>query len=268
VVLILASITLITLGYRGSSGGWLRGTRSLAADAFNPVQSAVRSAFAPVGTFFVGAARYGSVKTENAKLHQQVTRLQARAAQADVYRRQVAALRAQDHLAFGQNLPSVVTDVVAGSPSNFQNTVQVDKGSAEGVQVGMPVVSGTGLVGRVVAVSHGQSTVQLASDPNSSLGVRFGPNSQLALAVGQGGGKPLLVDYIPTNTRLTKGEVMVTAGGQGDLYPPGIPVGTVQSAVQKPGSLQETVTLKPFVNLRQLQLASILKWTPGNGAVP
>ncbi len=267
-VLVLASITILTLWYRGAANHWLNGAKGWAADVFAPVQTAVTGAFRPVANFFEGAASYGSLKAQNAKLRQEVTALRAQSALASTYRRQAQALEAQQHLAFAGTLHQVLTDVVAGSPSNFQDTIELDKGTRAGIQVGMPAVSGTGLVGRVIAVSARTSTVLLVTDPTSAVGVRFGSHGTLALAKGQGQGRSLTVDLVDPGTRLVKGEVMVTSGGQGDLYPPGIPVGRVESASVSPGSLQENVTLKPFVNLDQLEFVSVLKWTPQRGAVP
>lgn len=267
-VLILASVTIITLGYKGASGRWLAGAKGALSSAFAPVQSALGSVFSPIGNFFVGAADYGSLKSQNAKLHQEITRLQAQGAQADTYRRQAQALEQQDHLAFAGNLHQIVTQVVAGSPSSFQDTIQLGKGSDAGVKVGMPAVSGTGLVGRVIAVSSHRSTVLLASDPSSNVGVRFGAKGQLAVATGAGTGRNLTVNFVAPGTRLTRGEVMVTSGGQGDLYPAGIPVGTVASGSQSPGAPQENVTLKPFVNLDRLQFVSVLVWVPVKGTLP
>ena len=63
--------------------------------------------------------------------------------------------------------------VIAGSESNFQLTIVIDRGSAAGILKGLPVVSGDGLVGRVIEVSADESTVLLASDASEDVGVKF-----------------------------------------------------------------------------------------------
>ncbi|MGH9058701.1 MAG: rod shape-determining protein MreC, partial [Acidimicrobiales bacterium] len=185
-LLVLASVTVITLGYRAGGSGWLSGARNVAHDVFAPVQSAATSAFRPVANFFRGAAGYGSLQAENAKLRQENTKLKATAAQASIYQSQSAALHRQVALPFAPGIRKIVTGVISGAPSNFQDTVELDKGTAAGVKVGMPAVSGTGLVGRVVQASSSRSTVQLVTDPSSNTGVRFGSKGLVALATGQG----------------------------------------------------------------------------------
>lgn len=269
-LLVLASVTIITLGYRGGHSGWLTGARNLARDAFAPLQSATTSALRPVGSFFEGAARYGSLQAENAKLRRQLTRLRATSAQSQLYQRQAAELHRLAHLTFAPTIPvQAVADVIAGSPSNFQDTVELDKGRGAGIQTGMPVVSGSGLVGRVVEASSTRATVALVTDPSSNTGVRYGSAGLVALATGQGEGKPLQVSLVQPGTpksQLFARELMVTSGGTGDLYPAGIPVGTVASATLPPGALQEDVTITPVVHLDQLQFVSVLAWTPPPGA--
>jgi len=126
------------------------------------------------------------------------------------------------------------------------------------VAIGMPVVSGAGLVGRVVQVASGQATVLLVTDPSSSIGVRDG--GVVGVASGQGQGKNLRVDYVPPGQPVHKRDVMVTSGLQGGLYPPGVPVGTVNLAAQPPDSLQEELALRPVVDLTQVQFVDVLKW--------
>ncbi|MGH9065828.1 MAG: rod shape-determining protein MreC [Acidimicrobiales bacterium] len=265
-VLVLAAVTVLTLGFRSHSSHWISGVKSVATDVFSPVQSAASAIFTPVGNFFEGAASYGSLRSANAHLHQEVTRLRAEAAQAGVYQQQAARLAAQAHLPFAPNITHrVVADVIATSPSNFQHTVQLDRGTAQGVRDGMPAVSGTGLVGRVVAVSRSRSTVQLVTDPASNVGVVFGKKGSLALASGQGVGRPLSVSLVGAGTKLLKGELMATSGGQGDLYPPGIPVGTVEGATLDPGQVTDEVELAPVAQLGQLQYVTVLLWTPSAG---
>lgn len=265
----MASITIITLAFRGGSTGWLGGVRSAATDVFSPVQSAAGTVFGPVGRFFEGAVEYGAVKSQNAKLRSQVAGLRAQSAATKVLQDQLAALSALGDVPFAGNLRSVEAVVIADSASNFQDTVQLSKGSAAGIGVGMPVVSGAGLVGRVVQVAANRSTVLLVSDPTSNVGVTYAaPGGKLdqALVTGQGAGKPLSVSLVPPGTKLVKGEEMLTSEVRGGYYPLGIPVGTVSSATLAPGAQAETVTLKPNASLGQLEFVKVLMFTPPPGA--
>jgi cell shape-determining protein MreC len=115
-----------------------------------------------------------------------------------------------------------------------------------------------------VEVSHHTATVRLITDGQSAVGARYGPApGSLAVLNGTGAGKPLSADLIPSNTPLTDGEIFTTSGLQGALFPPGIPVASVQTAHTGSSSAEETVTLQPLADLTHLRYVSVVLWGPG-----
>src|SRR5207244_4579232 len=135
---------------------------------------------------------------------------------------------------FAGAIPAVAARVVATSPSNFQLTVEIDHGIPAGLRKGMPVVTGAGLAGRVVAVSQERATVLLLTDPSFNVGIRLSASGDVGVARGNGIRQPLPVDLVDLATKVTGGEVVVTSGLQGSVFPPGIPVGRVRSANVRP----------------------------------
>ncbi|MHB1486359.1 MAG: rod shape-determining protein MreC [Acidimicrobiales bacterium] len=265
-ILILASATILTLNYRSNFSGVVRSLKAASHDVFAPVQSVASAAFRPVGNLFESAAHYSSLKSENARLRQEVGQLQGREMQASAVQAQLAQLMAMDHLTWAGGLGHIAAQVVSTASSNFVLTIVLNKGSQAGVKAGMPVVTGAGLVGRVVEVSDSRSTVLLITDPTSSVGVRFGPGPTQSVAVASGTGSTtkLNVSLVEPSVQLSKGEPMVTSGLQkpGDLFPPDIPVGTVASASYHNGDLQQNVSLATTADLSRLDLVAVLKWTP------
>jgi rod shape-determining protein MreC len=127
----------------------------------------------------------------------------------------------------------------------------------------MPVVGNGGLVGQVVKVSHHTATVRLITDGQSAVGTRYGPApGSLAVVNGTGPGKPLSADLVPSNTALTNGEVFVTSGLQGGLFPLGIPVARVVSSHTGDTASQESVGLVPESDLNHLRYVSVILWGP------
>ena len=261
-VLVLTAGTIITLSYRNKANHFTNNIKSWAGDVYKPIETGFRDAFDSVSNFFKGAVDYGSVKDQNARLRQELGAMRRQNLERGDQARQLKDLLALDNLPFAEGMPKVGAEVIATSFSNFQLTLQVDRGASSGVQVGMPVVSGAGLVGRVVQVARAQSTVLLITDPTSSIGVRDA--GVVGVASGQGQGKTLRVDYVPPGQPVHKGDVMVTSGLQGGLFPPGIPVGTVSVALQPPDSLQEELALQPVVTVTQVQFVDVLRWTPSS----
>jgi len=265
-LLVLASVSIITLDYRGS--GAVTAVKTHVQDALTPVQAAVSGALRPVGNFFEGAVSYGSLQSENARLRAENARLRGPSLRASAEERQTQQLMAQANLPFVPTIPKVVAEVIGPGPSNFEDTVEISKGTSAGARVGNPVVTGAGLVGRVVAASGNRATVILVSDPTSHIGVRFGPHGDLGIVNGEDAGQPLGVDMVPLGAQVTKGEVMTTSGVGQSIYPGGIPVGTVASNSASAGALQRQVTLSPVANLGQLDLVSVLQWVPTTGTSP
>ena len=260
-LLVLTAGTIMTLDYRGQAGNAIERVKNAARDAFSPVESGLSSAFRPVGNFFEGAFKYGSTRHQNAALRKQVGDLKRQVSENADNQRQLQQLLALANLPFAEGIKRVTAEVVYTNFSNFQLSVQLDRGADSGVAKGMSVVAGPGLLGRVVEVSRHQSTVLLLTDPTSSVGVRVNPSGSIGIATGQGTQQPLRVDYLPPGTSVHKGDVLVTSGASGSSFPPGIPVGRVANAVQRPDALQEDVTLSPLVDPHQLQYVDILIWT-------
>lgn len=260
-VLVLLSVTIITLDFRGNLKGISGDARSLAADALHPVQRSLSAVVDPVEHFFVGAADYGSALSEEHRLRSEVQKLRNELATSSDARAELAKVLEQEHLPYATTIARIPAEAINFGTDNFAQTVEIDRGSANGVKKGMPVVSGGGLVGRVIQVGAHQATVLELTDPTSRIGVRF-PSGQLALAKGQGGGHRLLLELVAPSVPVHVGEVVTTAGLSKGLYPPGIPVGKVASVSYRPGELSQNVTLEPASDLGNLEFLSVLRWQP------
>jgi rod shape-determining protein MreC len=265
-VLVLASLTLITLDLRGGTS--VLHVRGKARDAFSPIQSAVSSAVRPVTDFFHGAFQYRQLKNDNARLRAQLAQLNAQEIQDQYLLQTNKDLTDLLKLDFVGDIPTVASRVVAGAESNFQLTIVIDRGSDAGVLKGMPVVAATGLVGRVISTSAHQSTVLLLTDPSASVGIEFAPSNAIGVATGQGTGRPLGVTLIDPAAVTPVGTVAVTSGLAGSPYPRGVPVGRVASDVADVGVQSHTVTVRPVVDLAQLSYVDVLVWTPQTAALP
>jgi len=265
ILLVLASLTIITVDARGGFHVVTSGVRSVAADAFAPVRSGVDAIVEPIGSFLAGSVHYGAVREQNAKLQQEIDQMEEdKAGQSDAEQalKQLSALLDLPYL---QNLQTVPAEVTNYGTSDFAATIGIGVGRSDGVQLNMPVVGAGGLVGQVVATSHHTATVRLITDGQSAVGTRYGPApGALAVLTGQGSGKPLSASLVPSNTPLTDGEVFTTSGLQGAAYPFGIPVARVVSSSTGSSAAQESVSLQPEADLAHLRYVSVLLWGPAS----
>jgi rod shape-determining protein MreC len=260
VILVLASITLLTVGLRDAPV--VREVREGASVVLNPVQGAVDTVTAPVRNAWHGVTDYDDLQRENDQLRAQVEAADANGVRASDAERQLSELSASLDLPWAGNVKTATARVVSGPRSNFSHAVEIDKGTDDGVAVGMPVVTGAGLVGRVSQATGGSSTVELLTDPEFLVGVRLSTTGDLGTARGQGRHDPLSVDSaISPSAKVPKGTGVVTSGVDRSAYPPGIPVGTVTATRQGSGGLALDLDVDPLVDVEQLSYVSIMLWT-------
>ena len=264
-ILVLASITIITLDARGGFHRITSGVKTVASDAFAPVRSGVDDIIEPVGSFLAGAVHYGAVRQQNQKLQQEIDQLRSdQPAQVDTEQR-LKQLTALLHLPFVGNLEQVPAEVTNVGTSDFAATIDISVGRDDGVQLNMPVVGPKGLVGQVVEAHHTTATVRLITDGQSQVGVRYGPGANsLAVISGHGPGKPLSASLVPTNTPLAVGQTFVTSGLPNAEFPGDIPVAEVVTSANGVTASQESVTLAPLVDLAHLRYVSVLQYGPSS----
>ena len=187
VIVVLTCLLLITLEQRGS--GTLGGVRSAFALLLRPFETAVRVVAMPVGRAWNGIVNYDDVAAENEVLRDQVERMKG----ADIEARS-AILEYQELLRLNQLTTkfaygTAAAQVVGESPSNFQNTVEINIGASRGVKEGMPVIDGAGLIGRITKVFPDRSIVLLVTDAQYAISAQvLSTVQEVPLDPGAGGG--------------------------------------------------------------------------------
>jgi rod shape-determining protein MreC len=176
VLLVLVSITLITFDVRGS--GIIDGARSTADDVFSPVQSAADVVFRPFESTWHGIFDYAAVKRDRDRLQDLVDAQQGVAIANQAQVKEFEDLRNLLNLPTPSNIPQVIGQVVNEPTSNFDRTIDINQGSNRGLRIGMPVVNGAGLVGRIMKVYPDRSTIRLITDPNFAMAVKVVPGPQ------------------------------------------------------------------------------------------
>jgi rod shape-determining protein MreC len=213
--------------------------------------------FRPVGAFFTGLVNIGSLQEENRRLHQQVDQLQQETGQAASTQRELDRLLALYDLQQALGLNGVAAVVIAQSVGNFEWTVNVNRGSSEGIRTNMPVVAGEGLVGHVIQVAPHWSKVQLIVDPESAVAGRLVSSGETGLIVGQRD-RDLTMDLDNPDANVLPEEQVVTSGYQGGLYPPEIVVGFVSHVFRDPARLTKVIAVRPAVDFSSLEFVLVV----------
>ncbi len=273
-LLLLTAITLITVDVRGF--GPLDSARGATGTVLSPLRSGVDWVTSPVRSAWNGIWNYRDLEAENERLRASLDELRGEEFREATSFEVLRDLYTQSDLTFGGDLPSVLGRVISGPTSNFEETVTIDKGTNDGIAVGMPAVTGAGLVGRVDRVSSGEAVIRLLTDPQMSVGVRLIPSGAAGLAQGQGrGSAPELV--VSGTLVLEEGAYLQTSGLDRSLYPPDIPVGWVEEltgeAVNDEGEsddglpqldavVNQRVGIELAADLDRLAFVTILLWSP------
>ena len=263
-VLVMAAVTALVLDRRDVAV--VDEARDAATSLFDPIDDAAEVVSAPLTDAWngwTGNEDVDELRTENQELRDQLAAIEADdVSNADAVE-QLAELTRSLELPWAADIPKVTAQVTSGPRSNFSHAVEINKGSDAGIKVGMPAVTGGGLVGRVSQVSGGRATVELVSDPEFRVGVRLADSGALGTARGQGRGEPLVVDAsIEPGTDVPAGTGLVTSGVDRSTYPDAIPIGKVRTTREGAGGLSLELIVDPLVDVDRLSYVSILKWEP------
>ncbi len=256
VVLILGllALTLVVIDRAGPDAP-TQGLRSAARDAFASLGGTVAWLWP-----FDDSAQVNRLQAENARLNTDLQQARAELLQAGDAQRQRDNLLSLLALPTYSNADKVVAPVIAMETTNFDNTVELGKGRRDGIETGMPVVNAQGLVGRVIEVSDSRSSVVVITDTTSNVGVRVARTGEVGVAIGTGQDNPLRMDLIEGDSTVTAGDVVVTNGMQGSVFPPGLVVGTVKESRASSNGLRRNVTVAPAVDLHRLEDVLVVKW--------
>ena len=226
-----ALVGLVLIVVSVSSPGAFAGLRGAAADVTAPAGSATASGrahgkdiLASIGGFFMSGR-------ENARLQRELAEAKVRLVEAQATKTENGRLK--QLLALKDNNPGVVTfaRLVSSTSSSARRFATIDAGRDRGVEKGMPVRSGLGLVGRILEVGASSARVLLITDPESLVPVRRARDGLPAFAQGKGDGT-IRVRLINLGLNPLKPGDVVASSGSGGLYRPGTPMAVVTTLLR------------------------------------
>ena len=278
VTLVAASLAIITLDYRGGDRGPLAEAGRAIESALAPLQRATSNVVQPISNFFSDLADLPRLSARNDELQRQLEDAKTAIQENQELEQEVTGL--QDLL----DLQGVIHDlkpmpaaVIASGVSNFEWTVTIDRGSNDGIQPDMAVVtgdeSGPRLVGRIVRVTPVSSVVQLLVDRNFSVAGQLLTSHEAGIVEGRGE-EDLRMDLLAPGTSVSDEapEPVFTLGyeanGQPSIYPRGLLIGTVSRAFSSEDAVEAFVTLRPAVDVSTLRYVLVLRTKQRSAAQP
>ncbi len=199
-----------------------------------------------------------ALKEENAALRSQIT-------DAEILADEQAWLYAylsmkQEHTDYAMCAATVIASNTAKESGGYITGCTLNKGMAHGIERGMPVVTPQGLVGMVTEVSLNQCFVTTVLDTSLSVSSTVTATGEKGLLQGDFSclfeGRAML-RYLAEDSKVEEGNILIT-GGEGSVYPYGIPVGRVHSLSVDPLSRTTCAEITPFCDLTSLSDVMIL----------
>ncbi|MDY7106467.1 MAG: rod shape-determining protein MreC [Actinomycetota bacterium] len=268
ILLVLTALALLTFDFRGL--GPLQSAQDGVRSVLQPIADGLDTGVSPVRRTWHAIVDYDDLERENEELRAELEEARSDELADDDAAETLEEILAQEDIEQLSDVETVLSRVVGGAPSNFENTVRLDKGRSSGIRPNMAVLTDAGLVGRVVEVSEDRSVVELADTRGFGVGVRVvGTVGQSFVVRGRAPDEPLAVQGEVLPNRVEDGDRLVTSGLDLSLFPPDIPVGVVQGveeAVAESGGDDDEpvdgVEVELFADLDRLSFVTVLLWVP------
>jgi rod shape-determining protein MreC len=233
-------------------------------EVLSPVQEGANRALKPFRDLFGWFGDTLDAKSERDDLKSERDRLRQEVAKLETQGHENEQLRGllQINTAGGLNAYAPVkARVYARSPSVWYSTLDIDKGSSDGLEAGQPVVNGEGLVGKVESTTRSSAVVMLLTDEDFGVSAKAARSGEPG-TIGPAVSGDLLFDLVPRGERVEEGERIVTAGTTTvrlpSLFPPNILIGTVRRVDDGEGGLDRRIHVRPAADLRRLEWVEVL----------
>jgi rod shape-determining protein MreC len=276
-LLVGVSLILLTAYFGESPSSPLHSVQRGIVEVLSPVQEGASKVLSPVRDLagwvsdtLRAKSRVDKLQNEVATLRRQNDALQLQKIQNQEL---VAEVRLDNSIGVNSYHP-VAASVIGRDPTLWYQTIEVDKGSVDGVALNDPVIGYGALVGKVTTLDANVSVVTLITDHSYAVSalVLDGHGDTGVLVPAVGNPNQLLLQDLQSDAPIAAGQQVVTAGFKDpsnpavdSLYPPGIPIGQVSGFSQNELLNSQQVPVSPGGNLRHLSVVQILtRPRPGN----
>ncbi|WP_058485497.1 rod shape-determining protein MreC [Defluviitalea phaphyphila] len=160
--------------------------------------------------------------------------------------------------------PKIGAEIIGKDPGNWYNVFLIDKGTNDGLDVDMVVISGNGLVGHIIETAPNYSKVLSIIDDRNAVSSKVLRTGDLGVTKGD---IKLMdsglckMEYIDVEADIIKDDEIVTSN-LSDIYPPGIMIGTVKEIETESHGLTKYAIIEPVVDFKHLEEVLVInkKW--------
>lgn len=242
IVLCVISLLLLTFYLREGDTGPIHALRGGVMTVTSPVRmlgSAVAAPFGALGNIAQNATASSETLSELKKRNEELT---AQVAELSEAQETAERLEKLVGLKSTYRLESTAARIIGSTGDAWTDSVIIDKGSASGFEVGMPVCSSGRVIGQIIEVSANTSTVRLITDDQSGVSAMIQGSRAQGVLQGQADGT-LRLEYVVSDAEVATGDIVITSG-IGGTFPKGLPLGTVASIDRAPNAVYYTIVVR------------------------
>jgi rod shape-determining protein MreC len=218
--------------------------------AVSPLEKAIVWFQSGTSNLWHGYVYLRGVRQENRELKDEIEKL--RLERVRLVDDAEQARRLQALLGFKEQYISKTTaaQVIGSSGSEQSRSIFIDKGSSQGLDKDMPVITADGVIGRVLKVYPSVSQVLLINDQTSGVGAILEQSRLQGILRGTPAGEVIL-EKVMSDETVQPGEKVLTSGGD-QIFPKGLPIGTVSKVSAGP-EVFLNIRVRPATNLSKLE---------------
>ena len=238
-------------------GGYFRAVSGPLTGGLVSVQAWFATRSQAIQEFLAAPADLLALRTRNAELEAQVSQLQTQVIDLQQRVNETEILAALvDFSRANPESSYKAASVIGRDPSPFLHYVIINRGSNDGIERGMPVVTNEGLAGRIDAVISDAARVQLVTDAAASVNVHL-KNANTDAMLGGSVTGDISLDLISQDATVQSGDIILTSG-LGGGFPPDLIVGQVLNVRKLPAELFQQATVQPAVDFSRLQIVLVI----------
>jgi len=255
IVVFLVSV-LMMIAYNLKYGIDKSFLRKIVLETASPVQNVISGSLLSIKDAWLRYILLVGIQDENRNLKKKINELQAVIVSYQEGYQEAQRLKKLLSIADRDDYRFITARVIGREQAALSRTVLINKGSADGLKNGMPVIAHPGLIGRLVDVSWHVSRVLLFIDENSNVDAIVQRNRTQGVISGAGSGG-MILKYISKIQDVQKGDVVISSG-MGGVFPKGWLIGQVIHVDRQDAGLFLKINVAPFVDLSKLEEVLIL----------
>lgn len=256
----LISVLLTFIVVLGRIGVFGNATQEIVLNVSVPIVDAIGYPFRSLRRGWETIAENRRLRAENTSLKSRIGTLERQYnASRDLHARN-RQLEDLVNLAQEYNYEVIAARIVLKDDLGWSKTIIIDRGRGDGIVPNMAVVSGAGLVGKIIEAGYAYSRVLLIIDRSFKVGARLRLSRNTGILEGQGA-KQLNLNYLPQEAGAIAGDDVITSG-LGGLFPSGYLIGSVTKTVFEEYGFYQFASVEPAVDFNSLEFVAVVKRMP------